>query len=101
MLVGCSSSSTKSPSAEAAVNDAVDAYLYGLSLVIMDMTRRQLTNVATAGPARVPMGQLLRLRTYPPVDDHSVPAPNADTLYTYSWLDVWKEPMVLTIPVWL
>ena len=44
------------------------------------------------------MGQLLRLRSYPAVDDHSVPAPNADTLYTYAWLDVSKEPMVLTIP---
>jgi hypothetical protein len=31
VLVGCSSSSTKAPSAEAAVNDVVDAYLYGLS----------------------------------------------------------------------
>src|ERR1700693_6648627 len=44
------------------------------------------------------MGQLLRLRSYPAVDDHSAPAPNADTLYTYAWLDVGKEPMVLTIP---
>ena len=44
------------------------------------------------------MGQLLRLRSYPAVDNHSVPAPNADTLYTYAWLDVSKEPMVLSIP---
>ena len=77
---------------------AVDAYIYGYPLAIMDMTRRQLTNVATAGPTRAPMGQLRRLRSYPAVDDHSVPAPNADTLYTDAWLDVSKEPMVLTIP---
>ncbi len=32
------------------------------------------------------------------VDDHSVPAPNADTLYTDAWADVSMEPMVLTIP---
>ena len=83
---------------ESVLSTAVDAYIYGYPLAIMDMTRRQLTNVATAGPTRAPMGQLLRLRSYPAVDDHSVPAPNADTLYTYSWLDVWKEPMVLTIP---
>jgi hypothetical protein len=44
------------------------------------------------------MGQLRRFRTYPAVDDHSVPAPNADTLYTDAWLDVSKEPMVLSIP---
>ena len=83
---------------EAATRDAIDAYIYGYPLAIMDMTRRQLTNVATAGPTRAPMGQLLRLRSYPAVDDHSVPAPNADTLYTYAWLDVSKEPMVLSIP---
>ena len=85
-------------SQDAVLSAAVDAYIYGYPLAIMDMTRRQLTNVATVGPTRAPMGQLLRLRTYPAVDDHSVPAPNADTLYTYAWLDVWKEPMVLTIP---
>ena len=62
------------------------------------MTRRQLTNVATAGPTRAPMGQLRRFRTYPAVDDHSIPAPNADTLYTDAWLDVSKEPMVSTTP---
>jgi hypothetical protein len=89
--------------AEAADQDtlmsaAVDAYIYGYPLAIMDTTRRQLTNVATAGPTRAPMGQLRRFRTYPAVDDHSVPAPNADTLYTDAWLDVSKEPMVLTTP---
>jgi len=46
---------------------------------IMDITRRQLTNVATMEPTRAPMGQLRRLRSYPV---HSVPAPNADILYT-------------------
>jgi hypothetical protein len=64
----------------------------------MDMTRRQLTNVPAAGPTRAPMGQLRRFRSYPAANDRSVPAPNADTLYTDAWLDVSKEPMVLTIP---
>ena len=83
---------------EAALSAAVGAYIYGYPLAIIDMTRKQLTNVATVGPTRAPMGQLLRLRSYPAVDDRSVPAPNADTLYTYAWLDVSKEPMVLAIP---
>jgi hypothetical protein len=83
---------------EPVLSAAVDAYIFGYPLAILDTTRTQLTNVATAGPTRAPMGQLLRLRTYPAADDHSVPAPNADTLYTYAWLDVSKEPMVLSIP---
>jgi len=85
-------------SQESILSAAVDAYIYGYPLAIMDMTRRQLTNVATAGPTRAPMGKLRRFRSYPAVDDHSVPAPNADTLYTDAWLDVSNEPMVLTIP---
>ena len=60
-----SASSTKAPSAEAAVNDAVDAYLYGFPLVTMDMTRKQTTNVDSAGAVRAPMGQLVRMRTLP------------------------------------
>jgi hypothetical protein len=97
-LVGCSSSSTKSPSAEAAVNDAVDAYLYGFSLVTMDMTRKQTTNVDSAGPERAPMGQFVRMRTFPTAAYRDVPGANTDTLYTMVWLDVSKEPWVLSIP---
>jgi len=84
--------------AEDALDTAIEAYIYGYPLVTMDMTRRNLTNVAEAGPTRAPMGQLIKLRTYPAVDDHSVTAPNADTLYTVVWLDVSKEPWVLSVP---
>ncbi len=84
--------------AEDTLEIAVQAYIYGYPLVTMDMTRRALTNVTEAGPTRAPMGQLIKLRTYPAVDDHSVTAPNADTLYTLVWLDVSKEPWVLSVP---
>jgi hypothetical protein len=98
VLVGCSSTSTKSPSAGAAVNDVVDAYLYGFPLVIMDMTRKQTTNVDSAGPERAPMGQFVRMRTFPTAAYRDVPGANTDTLYTMVWLDVSKEPWVLSIP---
>jgi hypothetical protein len=84
--------------AEDVLEIAAEAYIYGYPLVTMDMTRRALTNVAEPGSARAPMGQFARLRTYPAVDDHSVTAPNADTLYTIVWLDVSKEPWILSIP---
>lgn len=84
--------------AEDVLEIATEAYIYGYPLVTMDMTRRALTNVAEPGAARAPMGQFARLRTYPAVDDHSVTAPNADTLYTIVWLNVSKEPWILSIP---
>jgi hypothetical protein len=98
VLVGCSSSSTREPSAEIAVSDAVDAYLYGFSLVTMDMTRKQTTNVDSAGPERAPMGQFVRMRTFPTAAYRDVPGANTDTLYTMVWLDLSKEPWVLSIP---
>ena len=45
----------------------------------------------------LPMGQLIKLRAYPDVDDHGAAAPNADTLYTMVWLDV-PEPWVFSMP---
>jgi len=104
-LASCSKSpptatSAKStqPRGEQAVSDAIDAYIYGYPLVTMDMTRRFITNVATATPERAPMGQLIKLRAYPSVENHAVTAPNADTLYTLVWLDVSQEPWVFSIP---
>ena len=77
---------------------ATEAYIYGYPLVTMEMTRRVMTNVAKREGTRTPMGSLLRARKYPPATYRDVTAPNADTLYTTAWLDVSKEPWVLSIP---
>ena len=44
------------------------------------------------------MGQFIKLRQYPDASFRDVTAPNADTLYTTAWIDVGKEPWVLSIP---
>lgn len=77
---------------------AADAYIYAYPLVTMEITRRFMTNVEKPEGSKAPMGQLMRLRTYPAVDDHTVTAPNADTLYTTVWLDLSKEPWILSLP---
>jgi len=77
---------------------AMEAYVYAYPLVTMEITRRVMTNVEKPEGSKAPMGQFARLRTYPAVDDHSVTAPNADTLYTLAWLDVSKEPWIVSIP---
>jgi len=94
----------KAKAAEAAAKEleareiAIEAYIYAYPLVTMEITRRVMTNVEKPEGSKAPMGQFARLRTYPAVDDHSVTAPNADTLYTLAWLDVSKEPWILSIP---
>lgn len=77
---------------------AVDAYIYGYPLVTMEMTRRVMTNVAKPEGTRAPMGNIIRLRSYPDAKFRDVTAPNADTLYTTAFFDVGKEPMVLSLP---
>jgi hypothetical protein len=81
-----------------AVRDAVDAYIYGYPLVTFDMARKQQTNVAKPDEQHAPMDQMIKMRTYLPIDNHCCAAPNADTLYTIAWLDVYDEPWVLSIP---
>jgi hypothetical protein len=77
---------------------AEDVYIYGYPLITMEMTRRVMTNVSVPEGTRGPMGHLLRIRSYPTAAFRDVTAPNADTLYTTAWLDVGKEPWVLSLP---
>ncbi len=77
---------------------AMEAYIYGYPLVTMEMTRRVMTNVAKPEGTHGPMGQFVKMRDYPTAAFRDVTAPNADTLYTVAWVDVAKEPWVLSIP---
>ncbi|SDA92324.1 DUF1254 domain-containing protein [Sinorhizobium sp. NFACC03] len=77
---------------------AVEAYIYGYPLVTKEMTRRVVTNVAQPEGSKGPMGHIIKLREYPNASFKDVTAPNADTLYTTAFVDVGKEPWVLSIP---
>ena len=76
----------------------VEAYIYGYPLITMEITRRVVTNVAAPEGAHAPMGQLANLREYPNASFKDVTAPNADTLYSSAFLDLSKEPYVLSLP---
>jgi hypothetical protein len=78
---------------------AVEAYVYAYPLVTMDVTRRVMTNVPVGVKAGIgPMGMFHHMRTYPPADFRDVVRPNFDTLYSVAWLDMTKEPMVVSVP---
>ncbi len=77
---------------------AIEAYTFGYPLVTMEMTRRVITNVAAPEGTKAPMGQISKLREYPNAAFRDITAPNADTLYTSAWLDLGKEPWVVSIP---
>src|ERR1035437_8152664 len=81
-----------------AADIATEAYIFGYPLVTMDMTRRAMTNVREPEGMHAPMGQFARNRTYPIAANHDVAVPNADMLQTIIWLDVSREPWVLSLP---
>jgi hypothetical protein len=81
-----------------AADIGIEAYVYGYPLVTMEMTRRVMTNVSKPEGNHAPMGQFYRARAYPDAKFRDVTAPNADTLYSTAWLDLSKEPYVLSLP---
>ncbi len=78
---------------------ALQAYLYTYPIVLMDVTRKQMTNEeAGKSLSRGPMMTFTHLRTFPPGDFKEVVRPNFDTLYSLAWVDVGKEPAILSVP---
>ncbi len=78
---------------------AVEAYLYLYPLVMMDTTRRQMTNTEVGARAGFgPMNAFSHMRAFPPLEFKAVPWPNFDTLYSLAWLDLVSEPVIVSVP---
>jgi hypothetical protein len=77
----------------------VDAYLYFYSLITMDLTRKQSTNIEPGKEvAKGPMNTFTNVREYPSADYKGVVRVNFDTLYSIAWLDMTAEPMIVSAP---
>jgi len=76
----------------------VEAYLYFYPLISMDVTRRQLTNMKPDSGIGGPMNRFANVPAFPAADMKAVVRPNFDTLYSSGWLDLTKEPVVISVP---
>jgi hypothetical protein len=77
----------------------VEAYLYLYPLVTMEISRRQMTNMAAGQtPGRAPMGQFAHVPAFPAADFRIVVRPNFDTLYSSVWLDLSGGPVIVSTP---
>jgi hypothetical protein len=76
----------------------VQAYLYFYSPITMDLTRKQLTNAVKPQGLYGPMNTFANISEYPTADTKVVVRPNFDTLYSSAWLDLTKEPMIVSVP---
>jgi hypothetical protein len=76
---------------------AMEACIYGYSLITTEVTGMQMSNVPKREALRGPMNQFVNILRYPPGDYCGVSAPNADTLYPVpGWmlaLNRWSLPI--------
>jgi hypothetical protein len=77
---------------------AKEAYIYGLPLV-MNYKTMYLYSILTSSPEyKAPFNQIYNVaRLYTP-QDRAFVTPNTDTPYSFLWLDLRAEPMVLGVP---
>lgn len=101
----CAFADTAAPASQARQLDEFkrlvrDVYQYAYPLVLMDITRQQMTNVpdATSVPQRAPINQFAHYRRYPDARSRDVVRFNFDTLYSMAWVDVGREPVILSLP---
>ena len=91
---------TGPPTPTEAKQIAAAAYVFGYPLVLMDTTEAQQTAVSAPSPdgMRAPVNQFARGTTPPNASFTTVVTANVDTLYATAWLNLTKEPIVLTVP---
>lgn len=77
---------------------AMQTYVYGFPLVIMDLTRQVMTATPTPGELSAPINQFQKLRTTVPWDFNNVVRISTNSLWETAFLDLQNEPLIVTVP---
>ncbi|APG44320.1 DUF1254 domain-containing protein [Syntrophotalea acetylenica] len=84
----------QTPAHSDTLETAIDAYIYGYPLVLIEFTRQIML---TSGQLQA-MNQFTHTCQLLTPDDTSVRRPNNDTLYSSAFLDLRTEPIILHVP---
>lgn len=81
---------------------AIKSYIFAYPLVLMETTKNVTTHVEkpidTGSRFQAPVNQFINVSEFPDANFKDVVRPNADTLYSSAFLDLSKEPMILSVP---
>lgn len=77
---------------------ASDAYIYAYPMVLMEVTRRASTSVASPIEGKAPMNQFSHRATLPDASTRDVTWPTTDVLYSNLWFDVSTQPLIIRVP---
>jgi len=86
------------PSDEQIGEIAQQGVVYGLPLILMDLTRQVRTNAVEPGPFLAPVNRLAQNTEYHDASYKVVVRSNVDSLYSMAWLNLKAEPVVLSVP---
>jgi len=91
-------SGVPAPGIEEVRKIAADGFVYGLPIVMNYAVMYEYAIDRNSGQFKAPFNQIkneARVFTY---EDTSIPTPNSDTPYSFVWMDLRAEPIVLSVP---
>ncbi len=77
---------------------AHDAFIYGYPTVDLYNILYKYTADPSSSEYKAPLNTIYNTRHVATPQDTAIVAPNCDTPYSYAWLDLRAEPLVLSIP---
>lgn len=77
---------------------AQEAFVYGYPIVDLYSILYKYAANPSSPEYKAPLNHLYNTRRVATPDDRAIVAPNCDTPYSYAWLDLRAEPIVISIP---
>src|SRR5512136_2902933 len=77
---------------------AQEAFIYGYPLVDMYNILHKYAVDQESPEYKAPLNMIYNMRRLMTPADKAIVAPNQDTLYSYAWLDLRTEPIVVSVP---